>query len=85
MLDRPHRRRVSFRNSEKASRPPMQQLAVAMAPALIMGLRGRGAVVSSRTMELNGSPVGSTPTLLNTFRYPASWSARMRVMVLEML
>lgn len=36
-----------------------------MAPALIMGFRGR-PVPGSRLMELKASPVGSVPTLLRT-------------------
>ena len=44
-------------------------LAAAIAPALIIGLRGR-PVPGSRLIELNASPVGSTPTFWSTAGRP---------------
>ena len=86
MVSRPHSVRARLRNAPKGSAQPlMQQLVVAMAPALIMGFMGWVVRVSSRIMELKASPVGSMPTLLNTRSYPAVCKARIRVMVLEML
>ena len=57
----------------RVARPKI--VAAAMAPALIIGLRGR-PVPGSRLMALNASPVGSTPTFFNTSARVLSSSAR---------
>lgn len=46
-----------------------------MAPALIIGLRGR-PVEDSRLISLKASPVGSTPMRARTASWPQSSSAR---------
>ena len=48
---------------------PFTSATVAIAPALIMGLRGL-PVPGSRLMELKASPDGSTSTLRSTFSMP---------------
>ncbi len=44
---------------------PLIKLVVAIAPAFTIGLYGRFDR-SSKMIALNASPVGSTPTLVNT-------------------
>jgi len=53
-----------------------------MAPALIMGLRGR-PVTGSRLMELKASPVGSIPIFAKTADVPLSSRANPYVNALE--
>ncbi len=53
---------------------PATRLVVTIAPALTIGLWAR-MVTSSRLMVLNGSPVGSAPTLASTASAPLSASA----------
>ena len=61
-------------------------LVMASAPALIIGLSGlEGLVVSNLIIELNGSPVGSIPTLENTYSSPRSKSASASVITFEIL
>ena len=56
----------------------------AIAPALMKGLRGRPRSRSSWTIELNGLPDGSRPTLRHS-RSPAMPSASVSVNTLETL
>ena len=61
-------------------------LVIASAPALIIGLSGlEGLVVSNLIIELNGSPVGSIPTLENTYSSPRSKRASASVITFEIL
>ncbi len=53
---------------------PRTRLVVTIAPALTIGLNGRFDC-SSTVIELNGSPVGSTPTRIDTASTPWSSSA----------
>ena len=53
---------------------PLIRSAVAIAPALTIGLKGRLWTWSS-TIELNASPVGSTPIRDSTTSRPYSASA----------
>lgn len=64
----------STRSTGLRSAEPVSECTV-MAPALIMGLRGR-PVSPSREISLNASPDGSTPTLASTGANPRSASAR---------
>ena len=50
---------------------PLISSAVAIAPALTIGLKGR-LWTSSSTIELKASPVGSTPTWASTASRPYS-------------
>ncbi len=62
--------------------PAMSEAAV-IAPALIMGLRGR-SVSGSRLISLNGSPEGSTSIFSATASTPRSASASAYVKGFEM-
>ena len=63
-----------IRRSCSSESAPATSPAVAIAPALIIGLRGR-PVVGSRLIALNASPLGSTPTFSITASTPMSCSA----------
>ncbi len=58
-------------------------LSTAIAPELIMGLKGRFDCRSSSTMELKASPEGSMPTWLNTVSAPRTSKALHREITLE--
>ena len=62
----------------------MMVLSTAMAPELIMGLKGLWDWRSSSTIESNASPEGSMPTWRNTSSAPRTSRALHREIVLEM-
>jgi hypothetical protein len=64
-----------MRLSLSASERPATKEVAAMVPVLIMGLSGQ-LVSGAKLIELNASPVGSTPMVFSTASRPRSLSAR---------